>query len=77
MRGSVVTLCSFGSITLWSNCATKENRKEKREISYPTNQPALVAMKVGAVTPLAVVVTPLVWAQDYPFRLKSGNLNMI
>jgi hypothetical protein len=34
-------------------------------------------MKVGAVTPLAVAVTPLVWAQDYPFRLKSGNLGMI
>jgi len=25
-----------------------------------------VAMKVGAVTPLAVVVTPLVWGKDYP-----------
>jgi len=25
-----------------------------------------VAMKVGAVTPLAVDVTPLVWGKDYP-----------
>jgi hypothetical protein len=25
-------------------------------------------MKVGAVTPLAVVVTPLVWGKDYPYR---------
>jgi len=27
-----------------------------------------VAMKVGAVTPLAVVVTPLVWGKDYLYR---------
>ena len=25
-------------------------------------------MKVGAVTPLAVVVTPLVWGKGYPYR---------
>jgi len=25
---------------------------------------------VGAVTPLAVVVTPLVWVKDYPFNGK-------
>jgi len=29
-----------------------------------------VAMKVGAVTPLAVVVTPLVWGKDYPLGPK-------
>jgi len=29
-----------------------------------------VAMKVGAVTPLAVVVTPLVWGQGYPLVRK-------
>jgi hypothetical protein len=69
MRGSVVTLCSFGSLTLWCYSAAKENRKGKRsKFSYPTNQPALVAKKVGAVTPLAVVVTPLVWGKDYPHR---------
>jgi hypothetical protein len=73
MRGSVVTLGSFGSLTLWCNSATKENRKGKRKISHPTNQLALVAMKVGAVTPLAVVVTPLVWAQGYPLGQKRGN----
>jgi len=32
---------------------------QEKYFSYPTNQPAQVAMKVGAVTPLAVVVTPL------------------
>jgi len=69
MRGSVVTLCSFGPLTLWCYSAAKENRKGKRsKFSYPTNQPALVAKKVGAVTPLAVVVTPLVWGKDYPYR---------
>jgi hypothetical protein len=28
-------------------------------------------MKVGAVTPLAVTVTPLVWGKDYPHRGKK------
>jgi len=54
-------------LTLWSNCAAKENRKGKREkLSCPTNQLALVAKKVGAVTPLAVVIRPLVWGKEYP-----------
>jgi hypothetical protein len=61
MRGSVVTLGSFGSLTLWCNSAAKRKPQgQEKYFSYPTNQLALVAMKVGAVTPLAVVVTPLV-----------------
>jgi len=33
MRGSVLTLSSFGSLTLWCNSAAKENRKGKRNTS--------------------------------------------
>jgi hypothetical protein len=46
---------------------------QEKYISHPTNQPALVAVKVGAVTPLAVVVTPLVWGKDYPLQPKRRN----
>jgi hypothetical protein len=34
-------------------------------------------MKVGAVTPLAVVITPLVYVKGYPFTHKRGNLGGI
>ncbi|MEY5030796.1 MAG: hypothetical protein RLZZ334_743 [Actinomycetota bacterium] len=30
-------------------------------------------MKVGAVTPLAVVVTPLVWGKDYPLSPEKAK----
>ena len=33
-------------------------------------------MKVGAVTPLAVVVTPLVWGKDYLFRGEKVKLSL-
>jgi len=51
-------------------CKRKPQRQEKY-FSYPTNQPAQVAMKVGAVTPLAVVVTPLVWVKITRTGLKG------
>jgi hypothetical protein len=31
---------------------------------------------VGAVTPLAVVVTPLVWGKDYPHRGEKVKLSL-
>ena len=34
-------------------------------------------MKVGAVTPLAVVVTPLVWRQGYPLGVKKAKSSLI
>jgi hypothetical protein len=36
-----------------------------------------MAMKVGAVTPLAVTVTPLVWGKGYLLAGKKVKLSLI